>query len=200
MDVTISKTDTSVVVTVTDGIVVGQSNSFDVVEYAPFLGLVGHWKFDDGSGTTAVDSSSQANDGSVVNTPTWTTGISNGALIFNGTTQYASITDAGSLDFGIDDFTIAAWIKMGTTANAVYTIYSKGIGETANRGQVWLYVDNTDKIALQIEGTTGGQTATYTSTTTINDTNWHHVAVSADRDGNGRVCDRRGQCRVCFYH
>jgi hypothetical protein len=53
-------------------------------------GLVGWWKFDDGSGTSAVDSSGNGNTGTLVNSPAWTTaGYYNGALGFpNGSANY----------------------------------------------------------------------------------------------------------------
>ena len=38
-------------------------------------GLVGYWKFEEGSGTTAGDSSGKGNTGELVNTPTWSTDI-----------------------------------------------------------------------------------------------------------------------------
>lgn len=36
-------------------------------------GLVGYWKLNDGSGTSAVDSSGGGNTGTLTNGPTWTT-------------------------------------------------------------------------------------------------------------------------------
>lgn len=41
-------------------------------EIKPQDGLVGYWKFDEGSGVTAKDSSGNGNDGTLVNGPTWT--------------------------------------------------------------------------------------------------------------------------------
>lgn len=41
---------------------------------APTNGLVGHWKFDEGSGTTAADSSGNGNNGTLSG-PTWTTDV-----------------------------------------------------------------------------------------------------------------------------
>lgn len=38
-------------------------------------GLVGYWKFDEGSGTSAADSSGTANTGTLNNTPTWSTDV-----------------------------------------------------------------------------------------------------------------------------
>jgi len=47
-------------------------------------GLVGHWKFDEVSGTTATDSSGNNNAGTLTNGPTWTAGKIGGALSFDG--------------------------------------------------------------------------------------------------------------------
>ena len=38
-------------------------------------GLLGYWKFDDGVGETAVDSSGKEYNGTLVNTPTWSTDV-----------------------------------------------------------------------------------------------------------------------------
>lgn len=45
--------------------------------------LVAHWKLDESSGTTAADSAG-SNHGTLVGSPTWTTGRIGGALDFNG--------------------------------------------------------------------------------------------------------------------
>jgi hypothetical protein len=56
----------------------------------PVPGLVCWWKLDEGSGTSATDSSGSGNNGTLVNSPTWTTGKINGALSFNGVNNYVS--------------------------------------------------------------------------------------------------------------
>jgi hypothetical protein len=48
-----------------------QSNMYREIQ--PQDGLVGYWKFDEGSGEIAKDSSGNGNDGTLVNGPTWTT-------------------------------------------------------------------------------------------------------------------------------
>jgi hypothetical protein len=47
-------------------------------------GLVGWWKFDDGSGTVAYDSSGNGYHGNLFNGPTWSSGKIDGALSFDG--------------------------------------------------------------------------------------------------------------------
>ena len=47
--------------------------------------LVAWWRFDDGSGTTAMDSTGNGNDGTLTGGATWTDGPILGALDFSGT-------------------------------------------------------------------------------------------------------------------
>src|SRR3990170_7060226 len=52
---------------------------------APTNGLVGYWAFDEGSGTTAGDSSGNGNNGTLTNGPTWVAGkAGNGAVTLDG--------------------------------------------------------------------------------------------------------------------
>src|SRR5262249_49373042 len=55
---------------------------------APTQGLIGYWKFDESTGTTAIDSSGLGNNGILTNGPTWTSGKVNGALGFDGINDY----------------------------------------------------------------------------------------------------------------
>lgn len=48
-----------------------QANIYNEIE--PQEGLVGYWKFNEGSGGIAHDSSGNGNDGILINGPTWTT-------------------------------------------------------------------------------------------------------------------------------
>lgn len=76
-------------------------------------GLVGHWTFDDGSGTTATDSSGNGNNGTLVNGATWTTGAIQGAVHLNGVNQYVQMnTNLGSLS----SFTLTAFINLDASA------------------------------------------------------------------------------------
>jgi hypothetical protein len=72
--------------------------------------LFGWWKFDDGSGTSAADSSVNGDTGTLFGTPTWTTGQFNGALSFNAADpdRVKPLIDSY---FGSGSFTFAAWIK-----------------------------------------------------------------------------------------
>ncbi len=71
--------------------------------------LVGWWTFEEGSGTTAHDSSSNKNDGTLRGNPQWMDGEIGKALRFGGTADYVEVPDSASLRV-TDTITIAAWV------------------------------------------------------------------------------------------
>ncbi len=59
--------------------------------------LVGHWRFDEGTGDTVNDSSGNGNHGTLIDSVEWTTGQIGGALKFDGTPGYVLIPHGDSL-------------------------------------------------------------------------------------------------------
>jgi hypothetical protein len=74
--------------------------------------LVGSWKFDEGSGTVAVDGSGNGNNGTLYNAPAWVDGRRGTALNFDGTNQYAEITNNTDVNPHTRDWTVAAWVNI----------------------------------------------------------------------------------------
>ncbi|HEY3319275.1 MAG TPA: MBG domain-containing protein [Planctomycetota bacterium] len=71
-------------------------------------GLLAHWTFDEGSGTTVVDSSGNGHDGTLMNGTARTTGIiGSGALYFDGVDDYVNIGMANQPL----PWTFAFWLK-----------------------------------------------------------------------------------------
>ena len=64
----------------------GRRNSGDTLP-----GLAGYWTFNEGSGTTAADSSGNGLTATLSNGVTWTTGAVGGAVSANGVNQYVTI-------------------------------------------------------------------------------------------------------------
>ncbi len=148
-------------------------------------GLVGFWDFEEGTGATVNDRSGNSNNGTLTYMATgtpWTTGIvpfSGGrpggtALDFDGVDDYVQVADDDSLDPGTSDITISAWVK--TSAANAQTIVDK----YDNLGG-WLFrVDSAGN--LRFLAYDGGTTINeYTLSFSLDDGNWHHVAVSVDR-------------------
>lgn len=74
-------------------------------------GLVGWWKFNEGSGANATDSSGSGNNGTLVSNPVWTAGKIGGALSFSGS-NYVRIPSADSLNFATtSSFSYSLWVK-----------------------------------------------------------------------------------------
>lgn len=75
-------------------------------------GLVGYWKMDEGTGTTASDSSGNGNSGASVNGATWASWKFNFAGSFNGVNSYYDISNYSSLATAMQNhFTYSVWVK-----------------------------------------------------------------------------------------
>ena len=69
---------------------------------------VGLWKFDEDGGAVAVDATSLGNDGAILGSPNWVSGVRRSALDFDG--DLVIVPDAPSLD-ATNGLTLAAWIQ-----------------------------------------------------------------------------------------
>lgn len=88
--------------------------------------LVGWWKFDESSGSTAQDSSNQNNTGTLTNMTgsEWTTGKLNNALHFDGANDYVSVPDDPSIGSGVTEgITVSMWMKSDVTINTTAGTY-----------------------------------------------------------------------------
>lgn len=142
-----------------------------------------HWKLDEGTGSTAQDAVGFA-DGMLRNInqlQAWVDGkIGTGALNFDGRNDRVLLGTAPSLD-GLQDFTVSAWVK--TTSSSTGTIIQQR--DNNFNGQYWLRTNANGTVNFALYGDSAFQFNLNTFIT-INDGNWHHVAVQ--RDGNaGRI-------------
>ena len=72
--------------------------------------LVGWWRFDEGSGTVAADSSGRDRDGVLVFEPVWRDdGVHKGSIYFDGADDYVRVPNHDSLNPGAGSFTILLW-------------------------------------------------------------------------------------------
>lgn len=96
------------------------------------------------------------------------------SLTFDGTDDYVSIADASGLRFdaGTLDFSIAAWIKTSQNTRA---IIEKRDG---NDDGWWLGIDGSGYPAFSLDAIDAA------GDVDVADGDWHHVAVTVDRDGN----------------
>ena len=132
-----------------------------------------YWKLDETSGTTAVDSTSSANNGTVSGAA-WTAGHLANALSFNGSNNYVSVNRGIS-----DNFTIAFWVKTTQTGGTGQWYNGRGLvdAEVANVVNDFGTVLSGAKFAFGV----GNPDTTIASNKSINDGVWHHCVATRQR-------------------
>jgi hypothetical protein len=89
----------------------------------PPAALMGHWRFDETSGTVAADSSGAGRSATVAAGCTWTPGWFDGSLAADGACNAATSTPVIRTD---QSFTVSAWLRFtGATENTLYTAVSQ---------------------------------------------------------------------------
>ena len=93
--------------------------------------LVARWAFDEGSGTSAADSSGNGNTGTVANGALWESGkVGSGALALDGTNDHVNAGSASSLD-DLAQFSISFWAKADSAGGGSLGRY---ISKNSNSG------------------------------------------------------------------
>ncbi len=104
-------------------------------------GLIAHFRFDEGSGTTAVDAISGLSM-SLMGDANWdAAGRFGSALSLDGNGDYAELLAPGTiLDFGTVDFTVTAWVKAASFSETDASFEAiAGRGAIGQRGYtLWL--------------------------------------------------------------
>jgi hypothetical protein len=102
-------------------------------------GLVGHWKFDDGSGTQVADAAG-GNPGTLVGNPAWTPGRVGGGLTFGGG-NFVQVADSAALRVGQAgaDFSVAFWMRVEQAPNGQWrALIHKGSTNYERTFALWL--------------------------------------------------------------
>jgi hypothetical protein len=143
--------------------------------------LVAWWKLDDDSGGTAVDSSGNGHDSTLVGDPNWVDGTADGAIMFDGDGDYINVGKDPAFDI-MNQITVAAWIRVGSFEGEWQNIISKG--DTSWRLQRYLS-QNTLEFACTGVVVPSNRWGHVLGTVDVNDGQWHHVAGTYD---GSQVC------------
>jgi hypothetical protein len=161
---------------------------------AAWPGLVGHWRLDEGIGTTAGDASGNGNSGTLNGGAQWTTGKIDGGVYLDGTDDYIEIPNILS-EIG----TIAFWFKpdwdgsdpedyrlFDASTSTIYFLISKGANHAdINPEDFGFYLeDGTDADYQGIEIDPSG---------VITAGIWFHVAVTWEFSGGPAILYLDGQ-------
>jgi len=141
---------------------------------------VGAWLFDETSGTIARDDSGYDNDGSIEGDVSFVNGKFNGAFSFEaGGDGEAQVKVKNSTSLNVTEFTVTFWGKLKKVGDG-YWIWSIG-----------LYGGDKGIVAYAADGCThfkfrycvaGGGCNKHSFNSAFYDDNWHHVAVTKDKD------------------
>jgi hypothetical protein len=140
------------------------------------------WRFDDGSGTSAADSSGNGNVGTLVNSPTWSSTIptvhvpdTNSLLFSAGSSNYVDCT---AFDTGDSVGSVSIWYKLTSTStasflwcfsnNSVLTTFFGIEFRGDNFGELQVYVLN------------GGSGLNMNTTSGVSNTTWHNLILTSN--------------------
>ncbi|MCX6792967.1 MAG: prepilin-type N-terminal cleavage/methylation domain-containing protein [Candidatus Falkowbacteria bacterium] len=142
-------------------------------------GLVGWWKFDEGTGSSLTDLSGNNNTGTWYGTGTHYTAGKTGAYAgqFNGTDDRIALGSSSTLSMATSDWTILAWVK--TSSNAVIELCA-GVGTG-----LWQFYLSGGRIYGYLNDGVGA--LSFYSSPGISDGNWHQVGAVFSRAGNGQT-------------
>ena len=141
-------------------------------------GLLGYWRFDETNGSIATDASGQAHNGSLSNTPAWTSGPGRRYLKFNGVNQFVDVGGLPNLNVQV---TAACWARSHVTNwNAAGFLLSRRPQFVLHP---WLNPAGSNRVSLIVtrpdntEASADVDLATFPS---FSITNWHHYAGTYD--------------------
>jgi hypothetical protein len=132
-------------------------------------GLIGHWKFDAESGTTAVDASSHSNTGTLVNmnaATSSTNGVFGRALVFSGTNNSDYVNVSPLNGWNSNAMSIAVWARKLANPHQYSQLFGSGTGA--------LYVNPSGGVFFQL-GLAGFGTAYSGASAGVLGTEWTHV-------------------------
>jgi hypothetical protein len=154
---------------------------------APSPGPVGHWAFDDGSGSDANDSSINGNHGTIEGSYKWVTGrIGLYALEFSG--GKVVVPDAAELR-PADELTAAAWVN--STQSHAYSarIVVKGV-DAGNLENFALQINSDDHVGWYVRDANTDMHSVGSDEEILHG-EWYHIAGSYD--GSAVNCYVNGQ-------
>jgi hypothetical protein len=142
-------------------------------------GLVAYWKFDDGAGNTAIDSVGNAHPGTIGGTANWVAGQVDGALDFDGSSNYVDI--GGDMPIISGTFSLAMWIYARDipTPDSRMPLSNDTWADRAIHVHIW-----PETAVFRIDTKNGTDIS---SNTVLQADQWYHVAGTLDAAGESKI-------------
>lgn len=141
-------------------------------------GLAGYWKFDEGSGASAYDSSGNGLTGTVSGA-TWVDGISGKALNFGSVNDYFTMPANSKLTFSNGNFSVDLRFKLPQFFSSGSSSKMKWL--LLKNGEYGLVLDTDGKLKFYISSNSGGYMSSVKNSWNAN--TWYHV-VGVFENGN----------------
>lgn len=148
------------------------------VETAPMTPLpsklIAHWRFNEGSGTSANDSSGQDNHGTIISNASWTNaGKAGKALIFDGIAARIQDIPRTPFEYRGEDYSISLWYKRASSDDQSYLISKPWNGSGQYNYRILL--SSTDSLILYLLGASGWSTQISNFSTREE---WTHLGIT----------------------
>jgi len=143
--------------------------------------LVGWWRFDEGTGTVASDSSGKGNNGTFNGNPQWVAGHFGGALEFDGSGDWLDCGTGQSLRLG-GAVTMTVWVKI----NAQNRDQKVGGNQNGSNGgyKMTVYSNNIAEFEIRTAANASTLNRAVAGGTALQVGEWYHVAgVYSQQDG-----------------
>jgi len=146
-------------------------------------GLIVRYEMEENGGTTLVDSTTPANNGTIFGAPSWVPGVHNLALNFHGASDYARTPDDYCLDIQ-NALTITLWVRPEQLATQ--DMVKKAVKDSVDGYEITLATGSGSpspyKVFFRLNDKTSGDTYRIASTTNYptDGNTWIHVAGTYD--------------------
>ena len=140
--------------------------------------VIAYYKFDEGTGTTAFDSTPNEYDGTITGA-TWTTGKINSGLSFGTTAQHRYVEVSGiGATIGTGDYTANVWVYVTDASTRQRLVF---LGDTTGYADVALdiLIENDGTIRAQFRDGPDSSVGTATLVgSTLSEDNWYMVTLT----------------------
>ncbi len=145
----------------------------------PPTGLLAHWRFDEGTGTSAADSSGNDRTGTLVNGAGWAVGQAGSAVNLDGINDHVSVPN---LDVTGSSVTIAAWVNLASLPTGNDVRFISKANDSTEGGHWWMLghtYNGNHRLRFRLK--TGGVTTTLiASSGNLAANTWFHAAATYD--------------------
>ncbi|MGK9476082.1 LamG-like jellyroll fold domain-containing protein [Melioribacter sp. OK-6-Me] len=164
--------------------------------------VIAYWKFDEGKNFTVNDFMQFHINGTayLINENSWTEGINNKALLFDGVDDYVEIPHHGSIDFSNESFSISCWFKITDMKETSMYLVHKGSfvkDPLTKKSGKWYGLEiKNNELRFSIDDDTNKTTAKLTNLSNFLSEGWNNIIGVRDAQNrkvriflNGNIAD-----------